>query len=391
MKPKIVIAGAGPAGSSLAIRLAGQGFNVTLIEREKFPRHKLCGEFISPECLEHFRDLGVLDNMLLAGGDRITETKFYAPSGKSASVPSEWFGGPFALSLSRAEMDHRLMQRARDMGVEVLEETSAAGLLFEDDAVRGIRARTIDGQTIDVDADLLIDATGRSGILTKLLNKEQGRPKTPKSPTLIGFKAHLKNVAMEKGVCEIYSFRGGYGGLSHVENNAANFCFLIKADLARQLNGKTNQIIEEVVFNNTRAAQTLKNAEPVHDWLAVAVDGFGPKELVPAPNLFSVGDAAAFIDPFTGSGMLMALESSAIIAQCITAHFDDIGVLSHVYQVAYGRAFRKRLFICGLLRRAAFSPGSARVLIAALNSSNKARELLARATRSSLRAGQNKV
>ena len=85
MTQKIAIAGAGPAGSSLAIRLAEAGFDVTLIEREKFPRHKLCGEFISPECFDHFRELGVLDRMLSAGGDHISETRFYSPSGKNVS------------------------------------------------------------------------------------------------------------------------------------------------------------------------------------------------------------------------------------------------------------------------------------------------------------------
>jgi flavin-dependent dehydrogenase len=387
MKPKIVIPGAGPAGSSLAIRLADRGFPVTLVEREKFPRHKLCGEFISPECLGHFRDLGVLDDMLLAGGDRITETKFYAPSGASASVPSEWFGGPYALSLSRAEMDNRLLQRARAVGVEVMEETSAAGLVFEGETVRGIKIKAKNGPIIDLTADLVIDATGRAGILTKLLNKAQRAALSPKPSSLVGFKAHLKGVAMGKGVCEIYSFPSGYGGLSHVENGGANFCFLIKARAARELNGKTNKIIEEIVFQNARARQTLKDAEPVHEWLAVAVEGFGQKDLVPAANLLSVGDAAAFIDPFTGSGMLMALESAAIVSQCIAEHYANPHALSRTYQTSYARAFRKRLFICGLLRRAAFAPGLARIAIAALNTSDKGRKLLARATRTTLRAG----
>ncbi len=73
---KIAIAGAGPAGTSLAIRLVRKGFDVVLVEREQFPRHKLCGEFISPECLEHFRDLDVSEEMLASGGDRIEKTVF---------------------------------------------------------------------------------------------------------------------------------------------------------------------------------------------------------------------------------------------------------------------------------------------------------------------------
>ena len=141
LKSEIVIVGAGPAGASLACRLAMQNFDVVLIEREKFPRHKLCGEFISPECLEHFRKLGVVDEMLSVGGDRISQTIFYAPSGKSVSVPSEWFGShQNALSISRAEMDLRLLEKAKSLGVKVLEETQVVGVLYEDEKVCGIKA-----------------------------------------------------------------------------------------------------------------------------------------------------------------------------------------------------------------------------------------------------------
>ena len=116
-KPKIVIAGAGPAGTSAAIRLAQKGFTVSLIEREKFPRQKLCGEFISPECFRHFKDLGVSEKIFSFGGERIAETIFYGPGGKSVNVPSKWFNAQErALGLSRAEMDFCLLQKARAVG-----------------------------------------------------------------------------------------------------------------------------------------------------------------------------------------------------------------------------------------------------------------------------------
>ena len=88
----VIIVGGGPAGASAAIQLAASGARVLLAERERFPREKLCGEFISPECLEHFARLGVLERMS-SGGARVSETVFYAPSGRGVSVPSEWFGG----------------------------------------------------------------------------------------------------------------------------------------------------------------------------------------------------------------------------------------------------------------------------------------------------------
>src|SRR3954465_9373766 len=160
----IVIAGGGPAGTSAAIHLTRVGAHVLLAEQKKFPRAKLCGEFISPECLEHFELLGVAPEMMKAGGTELTETVFYSRSGKCVNVPSAWFGRDVArgaLGLSRAEMDARLLTRAREVGVEVLEETQASGLLLEQRRVRGLRLKRR-GQAFEVRAHVVIDATGRS-------------------------------------------------------------------------------------------------------------------------------------------------------------------------------------------------------------------------------------
>ena len=394
-KSQIVIVGAGPGGVSLAIRLAQNNFDVCLIERDKFPRHKLCGEFVSPECLEHFKELDVLDEMFAIGGDRITETIFYAPNGRNVSVPSEWFGNvQGALSISRAEMDLRLLERAKDLGVKVLEETQVVGVLFENGEVGGVKIKSKDGETSEIAADLTIDATGRANVLGKLVNKFQisnfkfqtknQNPKTKKqSAKLVGFKAHLENANLEKGRCEIYFFRGGYGGLSYVENNLANHCFLIKAEIVKKYIGQTNLLIEEVIFENKRARETMRDAKPVFDWLAVSVDGFGLKTLNPAKNLFSVGDAAAFIDPFTGSGMLMALEGAKIFAEIVTENRFSPARIAADYNLNFQQKFSKRLRICSLMRRAAFVPNLAKTVISALSLSRTAREILARSTRQS--------
>src|SRR5258707_13739937 len=104
----VAIAGAGPAGASAAIQLALTGARVLLIEEKKFPRAKLCGEFISPECLAHFKRLGVMDQMTGAGGTSLAQTVFYARRGSSVVVPSEWFkSGADALGLIRKERHRR--------------------------------------------------------------------------------------------------------------------------------------------------------------------------------------------------------------------------------------------------------------------------------------------
>jgi len=398
IKSKIAIVGAGPAGTSLAIRLAKKGFEITLIEREKFPRHKLCGEFISPECLEHFRELDVLNEMLVRGGDRISETIFYSENGSNVSVPSKWFGGNLsgALSLSRAEMDFRLMEKAKNLGVEVLEEASVVGLLLDGESVSGVKIRTVKGEVDELFSDITVDATGRGRVLSKFAKKEVFRKglknhRKQKDRLLVGFKAHFKNVNLEVGRCEIYFFRGGYGGLSYVEDGFANHCFLIEADVVKEFNGNADQILREVIFKNERAGETMKNAERVFEWLAVSVDGFGTKNLNPAPNLFSVGDAAAFIDPFTGSGMLMALESSEIMAGLIANDSSGASTIAEKYALSHQVKFNRRMQICSVIRKLSFTPIFVKAIIFALSLSKKTTEILARMTRSTEAGKVSKV
>ncbi|MDQ3258812.1 MAG: FAD-dependent oxidoreductase, partial [Acidobacteriota bacterium] len=126
----VIIVGGGPAGASTAIHLAAHGARVLLAEQKKFPRPKLCGEFISPECVAHFARLGVVEQMLAAGGVEVAETVFFTLGGQSVNVPSAWLGGTHrrvALGLSRAAMDERLLSRARDVAVTVLEESPCCG------------------------------------------------------------------------------------------------------------------------------------------------------------------------------------------------------------------------------------------------------------------------
>lgn len=382
MKPRIAIVGAGPAGSSLSIRLAQNGFDVFLIEREKFPRHKLCGEFISPECFGHFASLGVLDTMTSAGGDRVFETSFYSPNGRSVTVPSLVFGEERALSLSRAEMDLQLMDRAKQSGVQVFESSVPIELREDKGKLTGLLVRTADGNNVSIDADVFVDATGRAAALSRLLKKSSTtRQAIPVRSRFVGFKAHLRNANLAPGRCEIYTFRGGYGGITNVEGGLVNLCFLINAEIVREFKSDADEIVRKVVMRSTRAKSALSGAVPVGEWLAVAVNSFGRKPLNPAINLFTVGDSAAFIDPFTGSGMLLALESSELLAEAITENAHNPATIAEHYSRNYSRRFGSRLRIASLLRRAAFVPFLATLAITFAGASVEITNLLARFTR----------
>jgi len=392
-----LIVGGGPAGASAAIRLALGGTRVLLVEQKKFPRAKLCGEFISPECLEHFAQLGALDSMMTAGGVKILETVFYTQSGRSLSVPSKWFGASTAanastaLGLSRAEMDRRLLTRAREVGVEVCEETQATGLIREGNRVAGVSLKTSGGEVRRVSSRVTIDATGRTRALSRLLEKEENRAMPKPRAALVAFKVHLEGARNTDGQCEIYSYRGGYGGLSSVENNLGNLCFIVSASDVKRCGSDAGRVLREVVSQNKRAAYALGNARVVSAWLSVALEKFGRSTLAPVDGLLAIGDAASFIDPFTGSGMLMALESGEVAAQTILGFLpqlrqranESLTTLAREYEERYNRKFGARLRLCAVLRRAAFAPRLNEALIFALGTSEHARRLLARATRRS--------
>ena len=382
----VIIAGGGPAGASAAIHLAMRGARVLVVEQKKFPRPKLCGEFISPECALHFERLQVADAMSVAGPSHLTATVFYSRHGHNVRVPSSWFAAnTVALGLSRAEMDERLLRRATDAGADVWEEAHATNLTFDGQTVSGLTIKQGTRET-NCRAAVVIDATGRTRALSRKLILQRVRPE--RRP-MVAFKAHFENTRIEPGACEIYFYHRGYGGLSSIENGLSNLCFIASARDVRASGADAGRVMREVVCQNRRAAFTLKDARVHSAWLAVSLEGFGRAPVAPQNGLLTIGDAASFIDPFTGSGMLMALESGELAADTITDFLDqqpdlrNLDELRAAYATRYHKMFDSRLKLSSLLRRAAFVPGFAAAAIALFGTSDRVRRKLAQATRGS--------
>jgi flavin-dependent dehydrogenase len=382
-KYDVIVAGGGPAGASAAIHLAKANLSVVLIEQKTFPRAKLCGEFISPECVAHFEKLGVALDMVSSEPAQILETVFYSRRGRKIVVPSRWFGGN-ALGLSRAVMDDHLLQRAKALGVSVLENSTVSAVIADRFGVNGVKVRSADEQ--EYRAPVVIDATGRSRVISRKTNSARSG-----KPSLVAFKAHLAGTRGTMTACEIYSYPGGYGGLSTVESGYSNLCFIVDASFVRRAHSDPQKVIRENVMLNRRAAMTLEHATIETDWLSVALESFGRHKPSPATGLLAIGDSAAFIDPFTGSGMLMALESGQLVAEQIVRHLDKLhqrdGIISLCgsYTQAYRRMFDSRLRVCSLLRRVAFRPYLAQLAISAFACSDRFRGWLARSTHSNSR------
>ena len=243
--------------------------------------------------------------------------------------------------MSRAEMDQCLLRRAVAAGVTVLEETQAVGLVTEDGRVKGGRFKS-NGDEVRYEASITIDATGRGRVLARRLQTEMqsGARKKRRAP-MVAFKAHLEGAQLAPGACEIYFYRGGYGGLSSIEGGLSNLCFIASARDVRNCGADAERVMREVVCQNARAAHTLAHAVTRSEWLAVSLEGFGRRKLAPADGLLSIGDAASFIDPFTGSGMLMALESGELAAEVITRYLPRLNARSEFANLA--QAYRRSL------------------------------------------------
>ncbi len=253
----VVIAGAGPAGSSLAIRLANFGLSVRLLEQKTFPREKLCGEFISPECFSHLKELGVYADIFEADASPLRETVFYSRNGKGVSIRSDWLSNAEsnALGLSRAKMDHLLIERARFVGVEVSEGTVVSSLIEENGRIIGVKAKDTAGQTGEIYAGLIVDATGRTRSLARRL---RSRKETVRPASHVAFKTHMRHASLQDGACEIYVYRNGYGGCNRVEHDLYNLCFIVSAEDTKRLASDAEDILHEIVFTNGRAREVMK-------------------------------------------------------------------------------------------------------------------------------------
>jgi len=268
-----------------------------------------------------------------------------------------------------------------------LEQAHASRLICERDEVRGVHVKS-GSETRDYQSLITIDATGRTRSLARHLDSPRPNQRKHINP-LVAFKAHLSGVRISAGACEIYFYKGGYGGLSAVEGGLSNLCFIVAANDVRLHNSDPELVLREVVMKNSRAAYTLAEATTSTSWLSVSLESFGRRTLSPAPGLLTIGDAAAFIDPFTGSGMLMALESGQVAADTIAASLTRLRQgsgfesLASNYRAEYRRRFASRLRVSGLLRRAAFFPNLAEAAIVLTGTSSTLRRKLARATRQS--------
>lgn len=346
---EIAVIGGGIAGSALAALLARSGREVLLLEQDAFPRHKLCGEFLSPQSQRLLEKIGCLREVLSLGPARITHGRFYAPSGRDAL-----FGlGGEALGLSRAALDETLFRHAGRCGAFVHEGAKVRRI---EKAVGGSRLSVDwkDGRKTTVEARLVVAAYGRRSPLDVPFARAYLENPAP----YLGLKRHHRPAETEEGRrviseldgrVEIHLFNGGYCGLSRVEAGLINVCVLLEKVMLKNLASPRWDDVSAAMRAGSASLRTrLAALSPAESGFhAVAGLDFSPKETSRGNTLF-IGDAAGMIAPLCGDGQAMALESAELLAGLIGSRpglMDDGGIaaLGRSWDAAWNGRFAKRL------------------------------------------------
>lgn len=378
----VIIIGAGPAGTSAAILLAQSGHRTLLVEKSRFPREKLCGEFITPECLSIFDSLGVRERMFNAGAKAISRCVLFAPDGRSLQVPMEWIadGHPQAISLTRAAMDFALFERAREAGAEVRDAFHVSPKIWHEGDLTFIEGKSGGAAVEQFAARLVIDASGRNGVFSSQIQQPAS---LFAGSRIFGCKVHLRGVEGLRDLAELFFFRDGYGGLSEVEGDRVNLCFLTTEATLREAKGDRQGLLDMTLRSNPVARQRLQHAVVDGEWFGTGPVIYGRKQTI--PGVLTIGDAAAFIDPFTGSGILLALTSgelaATVVHQAFSEGIKDVDQIVSHYQRLHRAKFGWRLRTSAILRAIAFKPAMRNALVTLFSRHQSLMKLAALSTR----------
>ncbi len=323
----MIIVGAGPAGSAGAITASRLGATVLLLEKDRFPRHKVCGEFVSPE------SLGLLHGMLEDGRFQscpsISSSRIFVDN-KTLTLPVV----PAAQSIPRFDLDAALFHAAQRAGATAIEDV----------AVREVRRNKIfhvvTAENIFT-ASAVINATGRWSKLTQF--DVAGKDKW------LGLKAHFTEPAAPQSV-DLYFFPGGYCGVTPVGANSVNACAMVRADVAHTL--------DEVFAKEPQLWQRSRAWQPLFSTVTTSPLYFREPE-TESDGMLLAGDAAGFIDPFAGDGISLALQSGTLAAESVASFLRGTCSLQQAhrqYQAAYRKGFAPAFRNAARLRSAFTAP-----------------------------------
>ncbi|MCW3073251.1 MAG: NAD(P)/FAD-dependent oxidoreductase [Flaviaesturariibacter sp.] len=310
LQPKydVAIVGGGLAGLACAIRLRKGGNSVVLFEKEAFPFHRVCGEYISMESWDFLKQLGVpLDSMNLPKIDTLQLT---APKGTSFTTPLP-LGG---FGISRYTLDALLAAKAKEWGVHLLEETKVEEVVFNGDHT--VSFTTKGGGRQEVNAMVCCAAWGKRSNLDVKWNRSFLSRQDKRLQNFVGIKYHLK-ADWPASTIGLHNFKDGYCGISRIEEGKYCLCYMVKADELKSRQGDIKRLEREVLSGNPHLKKLLAESGVLEGFpVTISQINFSPKTLV-ENHVLMIGDAAGMITPLCGNGMSIALHTGKIASDKI--------------------------------------------------------------------------
>ncbi len=329
----IGIIGGGLAGLSLSILMAKAGHKVILFEKEKYPFHRVCGEYISLESRRFIESLGVNLHSL----DLPIITKLIVSSPNGNFIKSKLDLGGFGIS--RFFIDNELQKISVDNGVLLKEKTKINEAVFNGDMFD----LTFDGGTVK--CKVIAACYGKRSNLDIKWSRDFIRQKPGKLNNYIGVKYHVKT-AFPDDTIALHNFKDGYCGLSKIEGDKYCLCYLTTAQNLKENSNSIKEMEKNVLYINPFLKTIFSKAEFIFEEpVTISQISFDKKSLV-ENHVLMIGDAGGMITPLCGNGMSIALHSAQIASESINSFLQKAisrRKMERQYTSKWKRHFESRL------------------------------------------------
>ncbi|MEQ1553295.1 MAG: FAD-dependent oxidoreductase [Ferruginibacter sp.] len=330
----IAIVGGGLAGLALAIQSAKAGYDVILFEKETYPFHKVCGEYVSMESWDFIESLGL--QLKTLNLPLITKLNITAPNGKM--IETNLLLGGFGIS--RYLLDNDLFKIAKMLGVQVQQSTKVDDVTFDNNIF------SVTTSLHNIQAKIVAGSFGKRSNLDIKWNRNFAIKKRNKLNNYIGIKYHVQT-NLPSNLISLHNFKNGYCGISKIEDNKYCLCYLTTAKQLKQNNNSIKLLEENILYKNKALKSIFENATFLFEQpCTIAQISFDKKETV-ANHILMLGDAAGMITPLCGNGMSMALHSSKIAFKQIELFLESKitrNKMEFAYQKEWENAFSNRMY-----------------------------------------------
>lgn len=346
--------GGGLAGLVLSIQLARQGHSVILFEKEQYPFHRVCGEYISLESWDFLEGLGV--DLGALNVSSVTHLQVSAVNGKllEQKLPLGGFG------ISRYQLDHALAVLAQEAGVIIIEKTRVNDIVFDGELFRVMIAQHT------YQARVVCGSYGKRSNLDVKWKRSFTTAAKNKLNNYVGIKYHVRG-HFPAHVIGLHNFRNGYCGIVKIEADKYCLCYLTTAANLQQNKGSIPGMEQTILAENPHLEKIFAKAERLFDApVTISQISFDSKSQV-EDHVLMTGDAAGMITPLCGNGMSMALHGSKLAAQQV--HLFLSGSINRAemesrYARQWQRQFARRLRIGRMIQRMLASNRLTNLLIA---------------------------